>query len=109
MMVCFYYGVTALACVWYFRAQATDSLGSFINKLLAPLLGGILLLIFFFQTAWDSMDPAYGSGSQIGGVGLVFILGVLIFVLGVAAMLVQHRRSPEFFRRRFETTEHPTD
>ncbi|GAA3066004.1 MULTISPECIES: APC family permease [Actinomycetes] len=109
MMVCFYYGVTALACVWYFRAEATASVGSFINKLLAPLLGGILLLIFFFQTAWDSMDPAYGSGSEIGGVGLVFILGVLIFVLGVAAMLYQHRRNPEFFRRRFETTEYPTE
>ncbi|GAA3284658.1 APC family permease [Nesterenkonia halobia] len=108
MMVCFYYGVTALACVWYFRHEATRSVREFLSKLAAPLVGGILLLIFFFQTAWDSMDPAYGSGSEIGGVGLVFILGVLIFVLGVAAMLYQHRRRPEFFRRRFETSEHLT-
>ncbi|WP_010525734.1 APC family permease [Nesterenkonia sp. F] len=106
MMVCFYYGVTALACVWYFRAEARASIGAFLTKMLAPLLGGLLLLIFFFQTAWDSMDPAYGSGSEIGGIGLVFILGVLIFVLGGAAMIYQYIQRPEFFRRRFETSEH---
>lgn len=109
MMVCFYYGVTAIACVWYFRREATASLRSLATKLVAPLLGGLLLLVFFFQTVWDSMDPAYGSGSQIGGVGLVFVLGVAIFVIGVAAMVVQYLRSPEFFRRRFETTEYPTE
>ncbi len=109
MMVCFYYGVTALACVWYFRREATASLGSMVTKLVAPLVGGLLLLVFFLQTAWDSMDPSYGSGSQIGGVGLVFVLGVAIFALGGAAMVVQYLRSPEFFRRRFVTTEYPTE
>ncbi|WP_017614953.1 APC family permease [Nocardiopsis salina] len=108
MMVCFYYGVTALACVWYFRREATASLGDLVSKLVAPLLGGILLLVFFFQTAWDSMDPAYGSGSEVGGVGLVFVLGMAIFVLGLIVMAVQYARSPEFFRRRFETAEYPT-
>ena len=63
--------------------------------------------MFFGQTAYDSMDPDYGSGSQIGGVGLVFLLGVGILLLGVAMMLVQYRRNPAFFRERFETTELP--
>lgn len=107
MMVCFYYGVTALACCWYFRREATASLGNLLTKMVAPLIGGLLLLVFFFQTAWDSIDPAYGSGSEIGGVGLVFVLGVAIFVLGGVAMFVQYLRSPDFFRRRFETVEHP--
>lgn len=108
MMVCFYYGVTAIACVWYFRKEALNSAKSFFTKCLAPLLGGVLLLIFFFQTAWDSLDPSYGSGSQIGGVGLVFILGIAIFLLGGAAMVFQYIRRPEFFRRQFTTTEYPT-
>ncbi|WP_159945028.1 MULTISPECIES: APC family permease [unclassified Nocardiopsis] len=107
MMVCFYYGVTALACVWYFRREATASVSGLVTKLVAPLLGGILLLVFFCQTVWDSMDPAYGSGSQIGGVGLVFVLGVAIFALGGVTMLAQYLRNPAFFRRRFETTEYP--
>ncbi|GGG47613.1 amino acid transporter [Kocuria dechangensis] len=107
MMVCFYYGVTALACVWYFRREAFRGVGSFLTKFLAPLLGGILLLVFFVQTSYDSMDPEYGSGSAIGGVGLVFVLGVGILLLGVVMMLLQYRRNPSFFRERFETTELP--
>lgn len=107
MMVCFYYGVTALACVWYFRHQSFRTAKSFLAQFLAPLLGGILLLVFFVQTSIDSMDPEYGSGSQIGGVGLVFILGVGILALGLVVMVLQYRRNPEFFRRRFETTELP--
>ena len=107
MMVCFYYGVTALACVWYFRGDALRSAKDFLAKFLAPLLGGILLLVFFVQTSYDSMDPEYGSGSEIGGVGLVFVLGVGILLLGLVVMLLQYRRDPSFFRERFETTELP--
>ena len=107
MMVCFYYGLTALACVWYFRRRSFRTVRSFLAQFLAPLLGGILLLVFFVQTSYDSMDPGYGSGSQIGGVGLVFVLGVGILVLGLLVMLLQYRRNPAFFRERFETTELP--
>lgn len=109
MMVCFYYGITALACVWYFRRQAFRSLRSAVSMFAAPLVGGILLLVFFVQTAVDSMDPEYGSGSNIGGVGLVFILGVAIFVIGIVIMLLQRVIRPAFFRRRFETLEYPVD
>ena len=107
MMVCFYYGVTALACVWYFRRSWFKSVKSFLNNLFAPLLGGLLLLMFFVQTSVDSMDPAYGSGSQIGGVGLVFILGIGILLLGVVVMVTQYFRNRSFFQERFETTELP--
>ncbi|KAA9394314.1 APC family permease [Kocuria coralli] len=107
MMVCFYYGITALACVWYFRRQSFRKVKSFLSQFLAPLLGGILLLVFFVQTSIDSMDPEYGSGSQVGGIGLVFILGVGILALGFVAMFIQYRRNPDFFRSRFETTELP--
>lgn len=107
MMVCFYYGVTALACVWYFRRSWFRSAKSFFSNLFAPLLGGILLLMFFVQTSKDSMDPSYGSGSQLGGVGLVFILGVGILALGLVVMVTQYFRNRSFFRQRFETTELP--
>ncbi|MFD1504990.1 APC family permease [Georgenia yuyongxinii] len=98
MMVCFYYGVTALACVWFFRKEAFSTARSFLGKFLAPLVGGLLLLVFFVQTSVDSMHPAYGSGSNVGGVGLVFILGVGILALGLVVMTVQYLRRPGFFR-----------
>jgi amino acid transporter len=98
MMICFYYGITALACVWYFRAEAFTGAKNFLGKFLAPLLGGVILLVMFVKTAADSMDPAYGSGSEIAGIGMVFILGVGVLLLGAALMGIMYRINPGFFK-----------
>ena len=99
LMVCLYYGVTAFACVWYFRKVAFSSgFKSFVNKFLFPFLGGIMLLVFFIQTTYDSMDPHHGSGSEIGGVGLVFCLSVAILLLGICVMVYQRYLRPAFFK-----------
>lgn len=98
LMICFYYGVTALACVWYFRRELFSSARNIIFKFLAPLVGGVTLLVMFFSTAVDSMEPSYGSGSNIGGLGMVFILGMGVLLLGVIIMLVMRVRNPAFFK-----------
>jgi amino acid transporter len=100
MMICFYYGLTAFACVWYFRKQWFDSVGAFFTRFLAPLVGGVTLLVMFVMTLRDSFDPAYGSGANIAGIGIVGILGVFILVLGVVIMAIMAVRKPEFFRGR---------
>ena len=41
IMICFYYGLTAFACIWYFRKELFSDFSSFIFKLLFPLLGGL--------------------------------------------------------------------
>lgn len=98
MMICFYYGITAFACVWYFRHQWFDSVRNVFFTFLFPLVGGVILAVLFVTTLIDSMDPAYGSGAQIGGLGIVFILGMLIIVIGVIVMIWQAVRRPAFFR-----------
>jgi amino acid transporter len=98
MMICFYYGLTAFASVWYFRTQFALSARNFVFMFLAPLIGGFVLLVVFFQTLFDSMDPDYGSGSAVGGVGLVFLLGMAVLLSGVGIMLYQRARMPGFFR-----------
>ena len=98
MMICFYYGLTAFACVWYFRKQWFDSVRNVFFTFLFPLIGGVILAVLFVTTLIDSMDPAYGSGSQIGGIGIVFILGMLIIVVGVVIMIWQSIKRPAFFR-----------
>ncbi|QYG12993.1 APC family permease [Microbacterium sp. PAMC22086] len=98
MMICFYYGITAFACVWYFRKQWFDSARNVFFTFLFPLIGGSILAVLFFTTLIDSMDPAYGSGSQIGGVGIVFILGMLIIVVGIVVMIWNAVRRSAFFR-----------
>ena len=98
MMICFYYGVTALACVWYFRSEVLSSARSFLLKFLAPFVGGVILAVIFVTTLIDSMNPDYGSGSNIGGVGLVFLLAVFLLVVGVVLMFVMRAANPAFFR-----------
>lgn len=98
MMICLYYGTTALACVWYFRHELLDDVSCFCYKCLFPLVGGVILLVLAAVTMTQAYDPSYGSGSSIGGVGMVFILGMGILGLGVVLMIVSSTRRREFFR-----------
>ena len=98
MMICFYYGLTAFACAWYFRKQWFDSVRMFFFSFLFPLVGGAILAILFVITLRDSIDPDYGSGSNIGGVGLVFLLGVTVIGVGVVLMIWQSIKRPAFFK-----------
>ena len=98
IMICFYYGLTAFGCIWYFRHELFANSQNFVFKFLFPLLGGLGLLGVFLVTLRDSASPDYGSGASIGGVGLVLILGLGLILLGVVLMLVMRARQPAFFR-----------
>ena len=87
LMICFYYGITAVACLWYFRRELFSSARNIVFRFLFPLVGGGALLVMFCITAVDSIDPSYGSGSSVMGIGTVFILGAGILGLGVVVML----------------------
>jgi len=97
-MIAFYYGLTAFAAVWYFRGQWFRSVRNFFFMLVSPGLGGLILFSLLGLTLKDSLDPEYGSGSQVFGVGLVFVLTLALILLGVVLMLVQYVRAPAFFR-----------
>jgi amino acid transporter len=98
LMICFYYGLTAYACVWYFRHELRRSARDLVFKGVLPLLGALMLTAVFVQTAVDTLDPAYGSGSSVFGIGSVFVVGIGLLLLGVVLMLVWRARHPEFFR-----------
>ncbi|HJQ86242.1 MAG TPA: APC family permease [Propionibacteriaceae bacterium] len=98
IMICFYYGLTAFGCIWFFRHTLFDSAFNFVFKFLFPLLGGLGLFVVFVITLRDSASPDYGSGASIGGVGLVLILGLGLILIGVVVMLIMRARQPEFFR-----------
>lgn len=98
MMICFYYGLTAFACVFYFRNTLLKSFRNFVLRGLCPFVGGSVLFAVFLQTTKDSLNPDYGSGSAIFGIGLVFVIGVGVISLGVILMLFISWQKPEFFR-----------
>lgn len=98
IMICFYYGLTAFACIYFFRNQLFTSASNFTYKFLFPLLGGLGLFFVLVITLRDSYSPDYGSGANIGGVGLVLILGLGLILIGVVFMLIQRSREPAYFR-----------
>ena len=86
LAVAFYYGVTAFACVWYFRRTLGASARNLFFRGIFPLLGGLAMAWAFFVSAKDMMAPDYGY-TAFGSLGGVFVLGVGMLVLGVPLML----------------------
>ncbi len=86
LAVAFYYGVTALACVWYFRRTLRASVRNVFFRGIFPLLGGLAMTWAFVQSATDMIKPDYGF-TAFGPVGGVFVLGVGMLVLGIPLML----------------------
>ncbi|MCV7172756.1 APC family permease [Mycobacterium manitobense] len=100
IMICWYYGITAFACVWYFRRELFANLHNAVFKFLFPLLGGLVLAAVFVISVRESMNPENGSGTSVGGIGLVFYMGFGILLFGAVLMLIWRVRSPGFFQGR---------
>ncbi|MGB5951446.1 MAG: amino acid transporter, partial [Ornithinimicrobium sp.] len=98
IMICFYYGLTAFACIYFFRNQLFTSAKNFAFKGLFPLLGGLGLFLVLIITVRDSYSPDYGSGANVGGVGLVMIIGLGLILIGLLFMMIQRSREPAYFR-----------
>ena len=98
IMICFYYGVTAFACVWYFRRQWFDSVRNTFFTFLFPLIGGIMLLGLFILSMGEAWRGELGSDAEVLGMSLVFVLGMGVILLGVVIMVIQYFRAPDFFR-----------
>ncbi|RDH77779.1 APC family permease [Mycolicibacterium moriokaense] len=86
LAVAFYYGITALSCVWYFRGTLFTSAHNFFFRGLFPLLGGLAMAAAFIISAKDMIKPDYGY-TAFGPIGGVFVLGVGMLVLGIPLML----------------------
>ena len=57
LMICFYYGLTAFACAWYFRHSLFSSVRNFLLRLLFPVLGGLVL-------PWSSSRRPWTAGHR---------------------------------------------
>jgi len=101
IFICFYYGLTSLSAVWYFRGQWFTSFRNFWFKLFFPFVGFLFLGFMFFHELWASTSPDYGSGSTLPGtpLGLVFVLSIIILLIGVGLMVFTAIRHPAFFSK----------
>jgi amino acid transporter len=104
LAIAFYYGLTGLACVWYFRKVLTRSSRDLWIKGILPALGALTLFaLFIYATFFVYADPAYGTGSValplLGKVGRVSVIGVGSLLVGVVVMVGYSLARPAFFKK----------
>ncbi len=105
--IAFYYGLTGLACTWYFRRELGKSLRNLVYVGLLPLAGGLILLVLLGYDLYLNWDPGYSYvGTAWLGMGPPVAIGVIGLAVGVVLLLAQRLVSPDpFFRRRSEVAD----
>lgn len=97
LMIAFYYGLTGITCVVYYRRHLLTSWRNFVFVGLMPGVGGLVLAYIFVRSLIDNFNDTESYGALLGA-GSVFTIGVALLVLGVPLMLWAQRRFPDFFR-----------
>ena len=101
--IAFYYGITGIACVLYYRRQLFRSVKNFVFMGVLPLLGALGLFWAFGKSAIDLAKPENSeSGESWMGLGPPLVIGVGLLLLGIPLMVLWWTQHPEFFRRKLE-------
>ena len=105
LQIAFYYGLTGIACVWFYRRTLLKSGRFFVMRGLIPLVGGIFLFIMFVYALIQYAAPDWavdgnGNNITIWGIGATAVVGIVALLLGFVLIAFQWWRSPDFFRGR---------
>jgi amino acid transporter len=113
LYIAFYYGLTAFACVWYYRRTLTSSARNLWMRGILPGLGGLIMYaagIYALQSDWVASSgytfwTVPGLHWKIGG---IFIIAFLAALAGVIAFIYMRVSAPAFFRKETLTRSTPT-
>ncbi|MFI9209878.1 APC family permease [Streptomyces sp. NPDC053253] len=101
LLIAFYYALTGIACVVYYRRHLFESVHNFLMIGLGPLVGSGLLAWLLVRSVSDMSDPANSySGTSWFGLGPPLVIGIGIALTGVVAMLIRRLRQPAFWQER---------
>jgi amino acid transporter len=113
--IAFYYGLTALSCVWYYRRTLTSSARDLWMRGIIPLAGGTILWVLGGFSLWQDYDVATensftmftvpGLHWQIGG---VFVVAFISALIGLLFFIYLRITQPPFFKRQTLTRATPT-
>ncbi len=106
-MIAFYYGMTGLACVVYYRKALLRSVRNFVLVGLLPLLGFAMLAFVFVRAYVDYGTKGYAEDFNYTppalGIEVPIIIGIGGLVLGGVLMLLAMGKHRRFFKRRLES------
>jgi len=101
LAIAFYYLLTGIACVVYWRHHLTDSVRNFLFIGVAPLLGALGLGYLLVTSAIRLADPGDSStGSSVLGVGMPLVIGIGFALVGVVLMFAWWAFGDRSFFRR---------
>ncbi|MGZ6642707.1 MAG: APC family permease [Solirubrobacteraceae bacterium] len=102
-MIAFYYGLTGLACLVYYRRALFRSAGNFLTAGLLPLAGFLMLGAVAVKAYNDYSTPGFNYSPPILGIEVPIFIGIGGMVLGLLVMVWAWFVHPRFFKRRWET------
>ena len=103
LMISFYIGISGFACAIYYRRELLRSVKNFFFVGVGPVLGGVILFYLLVKNGIELADPANSeSGHSWAGIGPPLVIAVFFGLLGIALMVVQWKKVPDFFKRRPE-------
>ncbi len=116
VMIAFYYGLTGLECVWFFRSSLFASARNLLLRGILPLLGFVMLWGALGYNLWYYWSPSRSGSAtqwdlsfwphwQMSG---VFVIDMIALILGVVLMLVYRSIRPAFFRGEVLNADTPT-
>jgi amino acid transporter len=105
IQIAFYYGLTGIACIWFYRHTLTDSVRHLVNRGIIPALGGIFLFVMFVYATVQFAHKDYlqdGDGKNITllGMGAVAVVGIGSLLFGFILLALQWRANPAYFQGR---------
>jgi amino acid transporter len=98
LMIAFYYALSGLACVIYYRRELTRSVKNFVLIGVAPLIGAGLLAYLFFESVKLFLDPEESyTGQEVLGMGVPLVIGLAFLLLGAILMVLRRLAGAEQF------------
>ena len=116
LYIAFYYGLTALSCVWYYRKTLTSSTRNLVMRGILPGLGWLIMWGAGGYTLWQTWDvgTAYSYTSltlpfypnwHVGG---SFVIAFLAALAGVLVFIYMRLTAPAYFKKETLTRSTPT-
>jgi amino acid transporter len=100
--ICFYYGLTGVACTIYYRHELFKGLRKFLLLGAGPLIGGLMLLGVGLKAAFYYGHAENVSSKPILGITLPLWMGIGGMILGFVIMLISRPYFREYFSRKLE-------
>jgi amino acid transporter len=109
LMIAFYYALSGVACIVYYRRELTKSIWNFVVIGIGPAVGALMLGYLFIEATRSLADTGESySGQEILGLAPPIAIGYGFLLLGLILMVVWRVAGggEGYFKRRpFETVD----